>query len=107
MDSLKSCPFCGGEAYCYYDSHSDKYYVKCFDCSANVMIHNPTSCCNKYTMNDVISKWNKRVINEGYWVEDSDGDSVSCSECGFKLGRFDFNVGYKYCPECGARMNNV
>lgn len=108
MDELKPCPFCGGEAYCCYEENRNRYTVKCFDCGATVSSLKPqVFFANKYDMDDIVFKWNKRAIKEGYWTEDSDGDNVFCSECGCKLGRFTFNTNFKYCPECGARMNNV
>lgn len=108
MVELKPCPFCGDEAYCYYDENSNRFMVKCFKCGANVMRKSSEHYgCTRDYMNQVISSWNKRERKEGYWIEDSNGDSVSCSECGCEVNTNINDVTYKYCPECGTRMNNV
>ena len=42
-------------------------------------------------------------VRHGRWDETvTDGFLfVSCSDCGFKTGRIDYN----YCPNCGAKMD--
>ena len=42
-------------------------------------------------------------VRHGRWAETvTDGFLfVSCSACGFKTGRIDYN----YCPNCGAKMD--
>lgn len=42
-------------------------------------------------------------VRHGIWAETvTDGFLfVSCSACGFKTGRIDYN----YCPNCGAKMD--
>ena len=42
-------------------------------------------------------------VRHGRWAETvTDGFLfVSCSDCGFKTGRIDYN----YCPNCGAKMD--
>lgn len=53
-------------------------------------------------------------VRHGEWISISDGDAAECSECG---GYFDmsenggmapfrlFEKFYKYCPNCGAKMD--
>lgn len=107
MVELKPCPFCGGEAYCSYEENYNRYMVKCFDCGATVSSLKPrVFYANKYDMDDIIFKWNKRVEKNGYWMENENG-STCCSECGYEVNTNINNTTYKYCPECGARMENV
>ena len=48
----------------------------------------------------------------GKWIviKDEDGSTMSCSECGFHLGRVDCDLTpmaeiWQYCPHCGAKMD--
>ncbi len=45
-------------------------------------------------------KWNpyKWYIDEDSWT-----DELECSECGYKFGDTEYN----YCPNCGAKMDEV
>lgn len=67
-------------------------------------------------LNDLVSELNDKIVElvksqsadvapvrRGRWAETvTDGFLfVSCSACGFKTGRIDYN----YCPNCGARMD--
>ena len=107
MVELKPCPFCGGEAYCCYEENYNRYVIKCFDCDATVSLLKPRVLfANKFDMDDTIFKWNKRVENNGYWME-NENNSICCSECGYEVNTNINDVAYKYCPECGARMENV
>ena len=59
MDELKSCPFCGGNAYTHISykihSHKVRYVVKCSKCNANM----------EYRSEDAaIVAWNRRVNND-------------------------------------------
>lgn len=51
MSTLKSCPFCGGEAYLH-DRRSDGYSVRCLECSATL---------DKSRREEAISAWNRRA----------------------------------------------
>ena len=39
----------------------------------------------------------------GQWL--SDGDKVSCSECGFSVSGEYVPKVFMYCPHCGAKMD--
>jgi len=61
---LKSCPFCGGEAYYSYIGEGD-WVVRCFECRAEIksfMGFSYGSDNMKQGLQKVISKWNKRSI---------------------------------------------
>ncbi len=53
-------------------------------------------------------------IKHGHYIGESDGyadgypvyDIWSCSECGCYFEDWDDKPTYKYCPNCGARMEN-
>ena len=38
---------------------------------------------------------------KGWWIEHSRTTSITCSVCGFNT---KFKNVFKYCPECGAKM---
>ena len=41
----------------------------------------------------------------GEWIESRTGDEYwICSECGFSSEAFGANILYKFCPNCGAKM---
>lgn len=44
----------------------------------------------------------------GHWIYTlEDWNKWECSECGFtKRTDVHVSIGYKYCPECGARMES-
>ena len=52
-------------------------------------------------------------VRHGYWVGTGDGyadgelvyDMWACSECGFDADGADEKPDWKYCPNCGARMD--
>lgn len=44
----------------------------------------------------------------GYWIQHrgGDGEYDECSRCGYEAGLgFAYSLDYKYCPECGAKMD--
>lgn len=72
-------------------------------------------------VNDAIEAWNRRAEEQktqkhGRWDADSDGywngelvyDHWFCSECGWDDGvSLEERPNYKFCPNCGARMDEV
>lgn len=52
-EELKSCPFCGDEAYL---SHAVYYGVHCRSCSAETRLESNAK--------DAIHNWNRRVLDE-------------------------------------------
>ena len=41
----------------------------------------------------------------GYWIKSSNGMFAECSDCG-KHGEYGLLKQYKYCPNCGAKMES-
>ncbi len=126
MNKLKPCPFCGGEAELYGVPHIPKGWDFIPRCKT-------TSCCGrqakKYSNRETaIAAWNRRVILDGcenelivrgewklYGNDDDSGMSYWCTACNFQLsedlfysgyknGRWIENGVFKYCPNCGAKM---
>ncbi len=55
-------------------------------------------------------------VVHGEWIPVSDGDMAECSECGenydvgdgYGMAAFElFRKYYRYCPNCGAKMDEV
>ena len=43
------------------------------------------------------------VVKHGRWIyEDSDPVTMPCSECGYRVYRYNNT---HYCPNCGSKMN--
>ena len=42
----------------------------------------------------------------GYWIKSSNGMFAECSDCG-KHGEYELLKQYKYCPNCGAKMEGT
>ena len=69
MDSLKPCPFCGGDAEIMYykpviTSPSASYYayVRCLSCGAMHHVHRiDCDTTEKEAVNEVIEAWNRRA----------------------------------------------
>jgi hypothetical protein len=41
----------------------------------------------------------------GHWIKSSNGMFAECSDCG-KHGEYGLLKQYKYCPDCGAKMES-
>lgn len=119
-EKLKPCPFCGGEAVIYHQSSKytehDGNYVYCMNCR----IRTPLFICfgdtgKTYadTKAEAFNAWNRRAAEEkhGEWIEAEDdlGYTVyKCSNCKEEFVIDDCTpkeIGYNYCPSCGARMD--
>ena len=49
-------------------------------------------------------------VKHGRWIHGSSSENirVTCSECGYKVNYFWDSWQYaKYCPNCGARMDDI
>lgn len=102
MIEWKPCPFCGNddlvmsgrEVYAFMTGKRMEFYrVKCDTCGA--MVDNDFEDAD-----EAIEAWNRRADKVGEWTEDVDGAYI-CSACGC----YDYEAS-KYCPNCGARMEN-
>lgn len=127
QESMKPCPFCGGEAKAFYCEESGTFDVQCQQCGAIPFIGSRTS--EKKTMADVIAAWNARaaVTDEQFATAVHDGRAwqvvrecrnantrepradafdvggmFKCSECGESY-RFT-ELPYPFCPFCGAKV---
>lgn len=59
QESMKPCPFCGGEARAFRCEESGTFDVQCHQCGAIPFIGSRTS--ERKTMADVIAAWNTRA----------------------------------------------
>lgn len=113
---LKSCPFCGGEAYYRTPTHLkgtafDVMMVECKQCGASpyaVEVYENDTEENKRKA--IAEFWNRRAVNttlvhahwKGYHTQEP-----YCSNCGFT---YDYEQGENaqttdYCGNCGAKMD--
>ena len=113
---LKSCPFCGGEAYYRTPTHLkgtafDVMMVECKQCGASpyaVEVYEYNTEENKRKA--IAEVWNRRAVNttlvhahwKGYHTQEP-----YCSNCGFT---YDYEQGENaqttdYCGNCGAKMD--
>lgn len=107
MGTLKSCPFCNGEAIILkadqYHRFPDTYYISCRDCTAGI---GPLD-----TEAKAIEAWNRRVddhfrdvkkmVERTAKAEYSEPDGCYlCGECGYVIEIEDV-----YCAGCGARLD--
>ena len=111
MAELKPCPFCGSIPFmCVNKYRHDQftYSVKCSNSACDVIPL--TYECSEETQ--AISNWNKRVdaydVKHGEWIivnnRDFEQVDAKCSICGY-TDVFDETGFYKYCPNCGAKMD--
>lgn len=105
-ETLRACPFCGGEAkeFTGEDAAPHRWTVECDSCGAHV---------GSDTRHKARAKWNRRAERTcrvecyppGY--EDNLHYEV-CSECGTILTASRPGDGHaaraSYCPSCGARV---
>lgn len=116
--SLKSCPFCGGDAEMHEgwrkgSPNLKKYWVECSACGTAMKNHS----CFK-TVETAAKFWNERGrevdLSEAIWVAEHGGGFTPggnpiyhCSKCGWIFGSHMIFPDYAFCPECGRRMANV
>ena len=105
MDNLKTCPFCGGEAY--YSYNDGSWYVACFDCGSkefeSMAFGYPPSNM-KERRDEAIKRWNRRVFEPKTAVWKQAGTkTIECSRCSFGITFAEKSL-YKYCPYCGSKM---
>jgi Lar family restriction alleviation protein len=120
MSVLKPCPFCGGKARWRYRKPIG--WVMCKKCgasSATLSDNYEEADCQQ----EAIAAWNRRAdavpVVRGKWKlygnDDDSGMSYWCTVCNFQLsedlfysgyknGRWIENGVFKYCPNCGAKM---
>lgn len=111
MNSLKPCPFCGGEAVLKELHHVPNGYDYTPTCL------NP-SCAGRITKKwinkeDAIKAWNRRTEPErkkGEWLykpNEYDDDTYECSQCGEPWTLIEGTPkenNMNFCPNCGAEM---
>lgn len=96
MDSLKPCPFCGGEAVKEFDSDWG-LVVRCLECPA-IMTESPCLGILK-----PVEAWNTRAERTCRKVPGRmkyGRRMPACSECGYSLG----DDRWYFCPKCGAKV---
>lgn len=105
-ETLKPCPFCGGEADVHYFAHDDsECTVMCSNpnCRASVSAKSCGSMTTAY--NRARKLWNRREERTCRQVmppyEPGVEELPVCSECGRRLLLEDDD---DYCPHCGARV---
>lgn len=109
MEELKPCPFCGGEASMesgIYDLGDVTYafaHVECLSCVA---------CGSGFTEADspvemvghlASEAWNRRAERTCH-DEAGSQQSFLCSECGWFWNDPEDELGFSYCPNCGAKV---
>lgn len=113
--TLKTCPFCGGEARVSEKSTLSVYWIYCMECGAASMFMK--------TEAEAIAAWNARVERTctnvcKEWAKTSFAGaetSFCCSECGahyvdcesYYAGLADADekqIRTNFCPNCGARV---
>ena len=114
---LKPCPFCGSEvslSSCdQYDSFEDLYWVKCYECGAEIESYGNES--------DAIKAWNRRTQSAiihcadcRWWKHDDDTDPYGyCYACksGTYTEHWEISIHRKYkgdfyCADAEIREEN-
>lgn len=95
MDELKLCPFCGGDAKASQSTTHNRVYCK--SCTAMTEAYDKPE--------QATAAWNQRAEKVGRWVvrREREGNPFECSRC----GKITNNIGHNYCPNCGARMEEM
>lgn len=94
---LKPCPFCGSNAYISY--YAGDVMAHCAGCGC-YMVQSARTMPEDDAKQKIIDKWNKRENTEhrtGKWA-----GSV-CTACGESAS---FWYDCKFCPHCGAEMED-
>ena len=100
MNELKQCPFCGGKAV-----HLDDENIYCYHCGVTFLlddfIYRGEAEDYEEAREMAIESWNRRADEKlGKWTEIADS-VFECSECEC----CDYEAS-KYCPNCGAKMED-
>ena len=104
IDGLKPCPFCGGEADVHYFAHDDsECTVMCSNpnCRASVSARSCGSMTTAY--NRARKLWNRRTERTCHDMAESP-QFFLCSECGWFWNDPEDELGFSYCPNCGAKV---
>ena len=99
--AMKPCPFCGGEA------HIKEIAGVCetlytVGCSDSECMGYETLLC-KPTPEEAITAWNRRAERTCHDMAESPRFFL-CSECGWFWNDPEDELGFSYCPNCGARV---
>ena len=108
---LKPCPFCGrsdtlsiNEVSQRLDDTDIKQYTVICNTSGDNAGCGASCGYRHFAKQDAIEAWNKRAEKTGKWIIKKDRFNNStyavCSECGVK----NYAGNFKYCFECGAKM---
>lgn len=96
-ETLKPCPFCGGEVFMSVSDYGDTHYWR-VHCNGGKCPFYVSAVF--YTEAEAVKAWNTRA--ERTCRNSADAPSIfRCSEC--QLAEFDFGK-WNYCPNCGARI---
>lgn len=110
---LKPCPFCGGkDIKVYASSIGPECHVMCNNCGATIELCVPWDVDMTEEDHDeecftkLANAWNRRTeIAHGRWIDipnKQEWDQKMCSVCGEYFCCQD-----NYCPNCGAKMDDV
>ena len=92
-ETLRPCPFCGGEAkeLTGEDAAPHRWTVECDSCGAHV---------GSDTRHKARAKWNRRAERTCRIDFDEEVGCWRCSECGWELTPGE----EQFCPMCGRRL---
>lgn len=96
-ETLKPCPFCGGghiEIVNQGTMPDDPHVVQCDDCDASV---------SGMSADEAITAWNRRSERTCHDEAESPM-SFMCGECGWFWTDPEDELGFRYCPHCGAKV---
>ena len=96
---LLFCPFCGGEAHIK-EVVSACSVVYTVGCSDSECMGFETLLC-KTTPEEAIAAWNRRAERTCHYIYDKEICAWRCSGCG---GLEPVGDHVRYCPDCGARI---
>lgn len=94
IDGLKPCPFCGGEAIYGKSEASGRVRAVCVDCLASTDWLAGTD--------EAAAAWNRRAERTCHDMAESP-QFFLCSECGWFWNDTEDELGFSYCPDCGAK----
>ena len=110
---LKPCPFCGrsdtlsiNEVSQRLDDTDIKQYTVICNTSGDNAGCGANCGYRHFTKQDAMNAWNKRVEKTGKWIVKKDrfNSTVAvCSECGAN----NYAGNFKYCFECGVKMEET